>query len=142
MGKHLAAMIQLMSFKNFKGRTGPEDKLAIEVATYLRAATLRGMLKATWTHIPHEVGGGGKMAAIRMALAKAMGLIKGSADYVFVGPAGSGWIELKVKGNSQSPEQRDFQLWCEATGTRYAVCRSLEEVIENLFSWGILTTTP
>lgn len=141
MGKALVALINLMSFKPFKGRAGEEDRLAMEVANYLRAATLNGMLKATWTHIPHEVGGGGRLAAIRMALAKAMGLIKGSADYVFVWPQGGAWIELKAKSGSLSPEQRDFQLWCETTGVRHAVCKSLEQVVEKLFQWGVLTTS-
>ena len=142
MGKHLAARLSLMHYKTFKGKVGKEDRLSIEVANYLRAATLQGLLKATWTHIPHEVGGGGKLAAIRMALAKAMGLIKGSADFVFVWPSGGGWIELKTDEGHLSPEQKDFRLWCEDTGTRYVVCRSLEEVVEKLFSWGVLTTTP
>lgn len=142
----LPALIRLMSFKPFRGKTKGEDDLAIEVASYLRAATLEGMLKATWTCIPHEVGAmslnskGFKTAQTRYAKAKAMGLITGSADYVFVWPQGGGWIELKAQTGSLSTSQRDFRLWCEATGTRHATCRSLEQVVETLFRWGVLTT--
>lgn len=136
----LATMLRLMDYKTWKGRAGPEDRLAIEVAIYLRVATLEGRLRATWTHIPHEVGGRGKLAMIRMALAKAMGLIKGSADYVFVWENGGGWIELKAKDGSLTSEQKDFRDWCAATGCNHAVCRTLDDVVEELFSWGVLTS--
>lgn len=135
----LATMLRLMDYKTWKGRAGPEDKLAIDVAIYLRVATLEGRLRATWTHIPHEVGGRGKLAMIRMALAKAMGLIKGSTDYVFVWSDGGGWIELKAKDGSLTSEQKDFRDWCNATGCHHAVCRTLDDVVEELFSWGVLT---
>lgn len=139
MGATLAAMLRLMGFKNFKGRTGEEDRLSIEVAIWLRAMTLTGRLRATWTHIPHEVAARGKFANIHMAKARALGLIKGSSDFVFVWPDGGGWIELKTPTGSLSPEQRDFRDWCEAKGCHHAVCRSLEEVQQKLFSWGVLT---
>lgn len=145
MGKYLATILRLMSFKNFKGRTGPEDRIAIEVAMMLRVETIRGTLKATWTCIPHEVGAtslnskGFRLAQTRYAKAKAMGLVTGSADYVFVWPDGGGWIELKAKDGSLSQPQRDFREWCETAGVRHAVCRSVEDVAETLFSWGVLT---
>lgn len=134
----IPVLLRLMDYRHFKGRAGPEDRLAQEVATMLRVATIEGRLKATWTHVPHEVGGGGKLAAIRMALAKAMGLIKGSADYVFVSENGGGWIEIKVPGNYLTPEQRDFSEWCGGLAVHHAVCRSLEEVEETLRGWGLL----
>lgn len=146
MGKALATVLRLMTFRTFKGKTGEEDRLAIEVAMMLRVETIRGTLKAAWTCIPHEVGAmslgakGFRLAQARYAKAKAMGLVTGSADYVFVWAGGGGWIELKAKGGSLSAEQRDFRDWCVATGCHYAVCRSLEEVRENLISWGALTT--
>lgn len=134
----LSTLLRLMDYKTFKGRTGPEDKLAIEVAIMLRVATLEGRLLAAWTHIPHEVAARGKFANIHMAKAKALGLIKGSCDYVFAGPTASGWIELKSDTGSLSPEQRDFRDWCQAMGANHAVCRSVAEVREKLFSWGLL----
>ena len=135
----IATILRLMDYKTFKGRAGPEDRLSIETAIFLRCMTIEKKLRATWTHIPHEVGGGGKLAAIRMALAKAMGLIKGSADFVFVWPDGGGWIELKTEKGSLSPQQRDFRDWCVATGCRHAVCRTVEEVVQTLTEWGVLT---
>jgi hypothetical protein len=135
----LTALITLMDYKFFRGRTGAEDRLAIEVATELRVATLEGRLRATWTHVPHEVGGKGKGAMIRMALAKAMGLIKGSGDFVFVWPEGGGWIELKVQAGRLSAHQSLFRDWCKGTGSRHAVCKTPQEVIDKLTEWGALT---
>lgn len=133
-----SVLLRLMEVKHFRGRTGPEDRIAIEVGNMLRAATLEAKLSAVWTHIPHEVGGGNHLSSIRYALAKAMGLITGSADYVFVWPEGGGWIELKSKTGSLSPAQRDFKQWCSTTGVKHAVCRSCEEVEETLRTWGVL----
>ena len=146
LGKALATVIRLMEYRHFKGRTGPEDQIAIAVATMLRVETLQGNLRGTWTCIPHEVGAmslgekGFRSAQARYAKAKAMGLITGSADYVFVWPDGGGWIELKTKTGSLSPAQRDFREWCMASGSSFAVCRSVDEVREILFEWGVLTT--
>lgn len=134
----LPVLLRLMDYRHFKGRVGPEDRLAIEIATMLRVASIEGRLKAAWTHVPHEVGGRGKPAAIRMALAKAMGLIKGSADYVFVGPSGGGWIEAKTEKSYPTPAQKDFGQWCESLGVNHAVCRSVEEVEAKLREWGVL----
>lgn len=144
MGVKLSQLMSLMNYRPFRGRTGAEDDLAITVATYLRAATLEGKLKATWTCIPHEVGAVPqknakfKLAQTRYAKAKAMGLITGSADYVFVWAGGGGWIELKSATGSLSEHQRDFRDWCRATNSNHAVCRTLDEVVEKLIEWGVL----
>jgi hypothetical protein len=144
MGIRLADMIALMEARPYRGRTGPEDNVAIEVANYLRAAVLERRLSATWTCIPHEVGAISmkskdfKLAQGRYAKAKAMGLITGSADYVFVWQGGGGWIELKSATGSLSEAQRKFRDWCATTNSNHAVCRTLDEVVETLFSWKVL----
>lgn len=128
-----------MDYKTFKGRTGPEDKLSVDVAIMLRVATVEGRLRAAWTHVPHEAAGKGRFAAIYMAKARAMGLVKGSADFVFVGANGGAWIELKTPTGSLTPEQRDFREWCRALAVNHAVCKSVDDVVDNLISWGLLT---
>lgn len=135
----IASLLRLMDYKHFKGRMGEEDRLSVDVATMLRVATVEGRLRATWTHVPHEVAGRGKFAAIYMAKARAMGLVKGSADFVFVWPNGGGWIELKTRTGSLSPEQRDYKQWCFETDCNYALCRTVDEVADKLISWGGLT---
>jgi hypothetical protein len=134
----IGTIIRIMDHRPFRGRCGPEDQLAIEVANFLRAATLEGRLAGTWTHIPHEVGGAGIKAKVLMALAKAMGLIKGSGDYVFVWEGGGGWIELKSSTGSLSPAQRDFRDWCQSQNVNWAKCKTIHEVINNLVEWGAL----
>ncbi len=133
----MSTMLRVLDCKPFRGRRGPEDLLSIDVATMLKVATLEGRLDAVWTMIPHELGGAGKLAAIRVALAKSMGLIAGSGDFVFIWPTGGAFIELKVKA-ALSPAQQDFKAWCEGSGNRYAVCRSVAEVEAKLREWGAM----
>ena len=135
----LAVIMRLMDCRPFKGRAHWEDRIAMEVASMLRAATLERRMIGTWTHVANELGGGNaKTSQIRYALAKAMGLIKGAPDYVFVWDGGGGWIELKAGPAGRTPIQRDFGKWCEATGSRYAVCTTCDEVEDILISWGVL----
>lgn len=137
--KKISTLIRLMDYRTFRGGAGPEDRLSIDVAIMLRVATLEGRLAAVWTHIPHEVAGRGKFAIIYMAKARAMGLIKGSCDFVFVGRDGGGYIELKTATGSLTPEQRDFREWCQMAWVNHAVCRSVAEVEEKLSEWGLLS---
>ena len=139
-----AFLLRVLDFKPFRGKRGPEDNLSIDVATMLRAAALEGRLRAVFTSIPNEVGAVSRnspmfgAATARYAKQKAMGMIAGAGDFVFVWPEGGGWIELKVEA-SLSWAQKDFRDWNEATGNRYAVCRSVEAVEEKLTAWGALT---
>ncbi len=127
-------------------RIGPEDRVCITFADNLRVWSLEGRLKATWTHIPHEVGGGaGRGSEARYAVAKALGLIAGSGDYVFVAPDGpGGWIEAKRPKDGKSaagrlnPAQVMFRDWCALAGVRYEVMHSPEEGEAILKKWGML----
>lgn len=138
-------LLRLMDCRISMTTKGPEDLLSIEVANYLRAATLEGRLVATWTHIPNEVAGvrNGDVPALRRATrayskAKAMGMITGVPDFVFVWAEGGGWIELKSADGRLSARQKDYQDWATATASRHAVCRTLDEVVAVLFHWGVL----
>jgi len=139
----MANLLRLLDFKAYKGKRGPEDELSMDVATMLRAASLEGRLLAVWTSVPHEVGAVRRgspqfgVAVAKYAKQKAMGLIAGSGDFVFVWPDGGAFIELKVDA-SLSPSQKDFKSWCDSTGNRYAVCRSVHDVEVNLILWGAL----
>jgi hypothetical protein len=144
VGIKLSELLSLMQYKPYRGSTGPEDRLAIAVATMLRVASIEGRLKATWTCIPHEVGAVPQKSAefnkrqTRYAKAKAMGLITGSTDYVFVWADGGGWIELKSEHGALAPAQRTFRDWAKATGCHWAVCRTVDEVVKTLIEWGAL----
>lgn len=139
-------LVSLMTRKPLGAmRLGPEDLITIELANRLRVAVLEGRLRGTWTKIPHEVGAvskkGGqfRVASARYAKQIAMGLITGSADFVFVWDTGGGWIELKSKTGTLSPTQKDFRSWAQAEHARHEVAKSADEAEEILRGWGVLT---
>ena len=125
-------------------KLGPEDQASIEFANDLRGWTLEGRMVGTWTKIPHEVGavrqtdGTFKRAQARYAKQAAMGLITGSADYVFVWPNDGGWIEFKSKTGTLTPAQQDFREWCGRAGVRHALARSRADGEAILKDWGVL----
>lgn len=140
----------------FTGRhKGPEDEQCILFADQLREAALCGRLRATFTHIPHEVGGGGftkvvdgqrqrfgaHNAMVRYSLAKALGLVTGSYDYVLVWKGGGCWIEFKrpavaatphhaaKRKGALTPEQRNFGRWCDSLEVPHHVCHTAKEAL-------------
>lgn len=118
---------------NLRGETG----LSVQVANMLREYTLNGKLKAVWTKIPNE----GKRSRISGAILKAMGLIPGAFDFVFVWKDGGGWIELKLPDDTTSKfneNQRNFSAWCMHKDVNHALCRSPDEVAHVLKKWGAL----
>lgn len=66
---------------------------------------------------------------------KAEGVLAGVADLVVMLPQGKSiYIEMKVKGNKQTDNQKEFQKKAIELGHTYAVCYSFEEfqqIIEN-----------
>ena len=66
---------------------------------------------------------------------KSEGVLAGVADLVVMLPQGKSiYIEMKVKGNRQTDNQKEFQNKAIALGHTYAVCYSFEEfqqIIEN-----------
>lgn len=121
-----------------KVKLGPEDIISIDFANRLRDWTMTNQLSAVWTHIPNEVAGGTKNAGLRYAIAKALGMISGAADYVFLWSGGSAAIEMKAARGTQSQGQSDFQKWCELMNVPYHLVRSADEGEEILRSLGVL----
>jgi hypothetical protein len=119
-------------------KLGPEDRISIEFANQLRAWTLEGRLKAVFFHAANEVGGGTKNAAIRYAVAKALGLITGTYDFTFLSDRGAWVIEMKAGKNRPTDGQKDFAAWCDMHGVKNAVCYSAGEAEIKLKEWGVL----
>lgn len=132
-------------------RVQPEERLSIHFADQMRALTLDGKYQGVWFHAANE----GKRHQITAVIIKAMGMIAGTPDFVFMGPWGGGLIEFKSpeeRGKSaktgkpiiskaagkQSEYQAYFQLWCEHGKVAYALCRSVDEALAVLREWGAI----
>lgn len=118
----------------------PESLLSVRVADRLRALSAAGTLHGVWTKIANER----KCSRILGLILKAMGLLPGVPDFMFIGQWGGGLIELKIEDGRDDEKQlsefqKYFRFWCYREGVRYAVCRSVEEVEAKLESWGALS---
>jgi hypothetical protein len=106
-----------------------ELPLHIAAASFMARALPEGVL---WSHFPAGEKRDGRAAS----KLKAMGLKPGWPDFILVLPDGrAGFIELKAKGGSLSPDQKAFEKSAKALGARHAECRSLEEVEYALSRW-------
>ena len=109
----------------------PEERLQYAVAEYLGWVS-RG--KAwRWFHIPN----GGRMSRVRGARLKRMGVKAGVPDLIIQRSSRKArhsdiQIELKVKGNYQSAEQKAWERESKRLGIPYYVSRSVDEVREVL----------
>lgn len=115
-------------------RLKPEAKICQEFALELKKRSVEGSIPYVWFHVPNEFYGpsksrGGAIFGRGLSLA---GKIPGVADYCFVSPQRSFFIEVKAKRGTLSPDQKLFKAWCEEMGVEYHVCRSYEECIEKL----------
>lgn len=133
-----AAILRLMDYRPLSTalrlRCGPEDRVCLEFTANLRAATIEGRLRAVWTHPANELATKGPKAA----LARALGLITGTADYLFLWEGGCAALEAKAPGAYPSPIQRDFRDWCRINGVPWFVFRSAEEgeeILRDLGAW-------
>lgn len=111
-------------------RNNPEELLQRSVVEYLR-----------WTKpncVWFFVNNGARMSKAQAGIGKALGVLPGVADLVFVLDGGqAAFIELKAKGKGLSSSQKLFRADVEYFGTHYAIARSLVEVKETLDAWGV-----
>ncbi len=125
----------LMSRPRIEGmpklRLSREQCLTVCVADRLREHTIKRKLRCVWMHIPNE----GKRSQYDGAVTKAMGRIPGAPDFIFLG---FGVIELKTDDGKQREAQEMFEWWCGEEKIEYVICRSVEEVENQLRVWGAL----
>ena len=142
-----AFLLRLMSYTKLSRslKIGEEDREALTFANALRAATLEGRLDAVWLHPANELAGitrktpKGYRTLPQVALARALGLITGTSDYVFLRSSGALAIEFKSARGSLRLAQRDFRDWCEARGVPFHVVRSAEDGLQILRDAGALS---
>ena len=90
-----------------------------------------------WNEWPQERGrlftvnnnSGGKFEG---AIMKAMGVVAGVADMMYLSDAGLIALEFKTPTGRQSPAQKEWQAVIEAVGYRYVIIRTFEEFKQTL----------
>ena len=101
----------------------------------LQAACVRWFRYQYSNLVIYAVPNGGSRNVREAQRLKAEGVLAGVADLVVLLPQGKSlYIEMKVKGNRQTNNQKDFQKKAIALGHNYAVCYTFEEfqqIIEN-----------
>ena len=106
-----------------------EDRLQAACVTWFRLQypQLQTLLFA--------VPNGGSRNKIEAAKLKATGVTPGVADLIFL-IAKQGYnnllIEMKTPSGRQSPVQRDWQEKAEAAGSKYVICRSVDEFTQSI----------
>jgi len=79
-------------------------------------------------YVIYATPNGGFRNSIEAKRLKEEGVLAGVADLTVLLPHGKIlYIEMKVKGNKQTPNQKTFQQKAEALGHTYYVCYSFEE---------------
>ena len=92
-------------------------------------------LKCFWFHVPNTHSGGVRWGS----KLKSLGLRAGVSDLVFMLPGGKcACMELKTPSGRLSPKQRDFREVCDELDVPYVICRSLEDVEDNLRDWRLI----
>jgi hypothetical protein len=91
-----------------------------------------------WNNLPKERGllfhvNNKARNAIEGAKFKAMGVVSGVSDLIYLKPGGKPiLIELKTDNGAQSIEQKKWELHVKSAGYQYVICRSLEEFIKQI----------
>jgi hypothetical protein len=89
-----------------------------------------------WNNLPTERGllfhvNNKARNSIEGAKFKAMGVVSGVSDLIYLKPGGKPiLIELKTYNGTQSTEQRKWELHVKSAGYQYLICKSLEEFIK------------
>jgi hypothetical protein len=86
-----------------------------------------------------SIENGGKRHLLTAVRLKKQGVKPGTPDMYFMLPEGRvAWLELKIKGGSLSPPQREFRDTARRLGHHWAVARTLDEAIAYLGPLGVL----
>ena len=117
---------------------GKEDQISNDIACRLKEAYINNRLKCIFTHISNEqlVKQNNDFAYLKKR--KALGMIAGTADYMFVGKQSSVFIEVKCDKGKQTDAQKLFQRWCVEQGVKYHIVRSWDELRDILIPLGLL----
>jgi hypothetical protein len=90
-----------------------------------------------WNERPQERGrlftvNNNSVGKFEGAIMKAMGVVAGVADMMYLSDAGLIALEFKTPTGRQSPAQKEWQAVIEAAGYRYVIIRTFEEFKQTL----------
>lgn len=130
--KGILANVSLRGLRQLK----EEELISARVRSFMIDMRLAGRYVGVFTHVPNE----GKRSTQATRLLKAMGMVSGFCDWVFIGPWGNCVIELKAPKEVEKLRQTqiDFKEWCETDGVPHFVCTSVVEVEQALIKSGAL----
>lgn len=114
-------------------RTERERPIHLACLSYLRNHVPGALVN----HPANEVDVPGKDVARAIAKRKHMGMTVGWPDLELLIDGVFHALEVKAEGNYLTPAQKDVKAALEAQGVRYAVVRSVDDLIETLDQWNI-----
>jgi len=115
-----------------KPRRDDEDRLQMAIWSHI-------LIRGTKDTIAYCVPNGGPRSKASAGRLKAMGVLPGVADLMFILNDGSAAaMELKIPGGVQSPAQKDFEARCHKIGAPYVICSDLDNALSILEAWGVL----
>ena len=123
-----------MNYKRQKG----EEVLSVEVALRLRTLSQYGKLRGVWFHVPNETVVSDNLDLVRLEKKKAMGMVPGAPDLVFLKKDGCLQVELKYGNNGLSKNQKSYRDMSEKQEVPYVLCKSWEDVRDTLVEHGFL----
>ena len=111
-----------------------EAAICIEFANKCRAFSRSGELKALWFTVPNEA----RRSIWQRTILRAMGLLPGAPDYVFIGRESSVCLEFKTPKGVVSPAQKNVSKYCNTLDIPYFVVRNVNDALDILESFGLL----
>jgi len=117
----------------------PESDLQIQVADILRLH--QDSRRFIFTSAPNELMGMARSGAglARMARFLKMGMRPGWSDLTIIRDGKAYLLELKTPTGTMSEKQRMFKADAIAAGADYAIAHTLDESVDALRIWGIVT---
>lgn len=123
-------------WRDFFGGDGQRTRRpprSLEHALQCRCVRWFRLSHSDMVHNLFAVPNGGYRTKTTAALMKAEGQLSGVADLILLkrkGQCGALLLEAKIKGNYQSPTQKEWQKRIEADGYEYRVFHTLDEFME------------
>jgi len=117
-------------FKKLK----PEAAICVDFADKCRFYSRSGELEALWFTVPNEA----RRSIHQRSILRAMGLLPGAPDYVFIGSESAVCIEFKTPTGKQSIAQKTVESFCGELGITYEIARSSEDGLKILEKNGLL----